>query len=47
MVLKKNIVDNNIGKVEFDKKSKDRVFNEYNKLRDYCKVSYMRDPDGL
>lgn len=43
----KSIVDNNIGKVEFDEKSKDRILNEYNKLRDYCKVSYMRNPDGL
>ena len=43
----KRIVDGNVGKVEFDEKSKNRILNEYNKLRDYCKVSYMRDPDGL
>lgn len=41
------IVDQNVGKVEFDEKSKDRILNEYNKLRDYSKVSYMRNPDGL
>lgn len=43
----REIVDRNVGKVEFDEKSKDRILNEYNKLRDYCKISYMRNPDGL
>lgn len=43
----KRIVDSNIGKVEFDERSKDRILKEYNKLRDYSKVSYMRNPDGL
>lgn len=43
----KRIVDDNIGKVEFDEKSKVRILKEYNKLRDYTKISYMRNPDGL
>lgn len=43
----KKIVDSNIGKVEFDERAKDRILKEYNKLRDYCKISYMRNPDGL
>lgn len=43
----KSIVDCNVGKVEFDEKSKDRILNEYNKLRDYSKISYMRNPNGL
>lgn len=43
----RQIVDSNVGKVVFDEKAKDRILNEYNKLRDYSKVSYMRNPDGL
>jgi hypothetical protein len=41
------IVDANYGKVVFDYESKDRIFEEYNKLRDYVKTSFMRDENGL
>lgn len=44
----KQIVDDNLNLgLRFDSKSKERIFNEYCKLRDYTKVSYMRNPDGL
>ncbi len=46
-VKAKQIVNDNIGKVVFDSEAKERVFNEYCKLRDYTKVSFMRNPDGL
>lgn len=41
------IVDDNVGKVVFDMVSKERIFKEYSKLRDYTKISYMRNGDGL
>lgn len=41
------IVERNVGKVVFDTESKERIFREYTKLRDYTKISFMRNPDGL
>lgn len=41
------IVNDNVGKVVFDIASKERIFKEYSKLRDYTKVSFMRNTDGL
>lgn len=41
------IVRENSGNVVFDFMSKERIFKEYCKLRDYVKVSFMRNPDGL
>ncbi len=41
------IVDENKGNVVFDRESKERIFKEYNKLRDYTKISFMQNPDGL
>lgn len=41
------IVNENSGTVVFDLQSKERIFKEYCKLRDYTKVSFMRNPDGL
>lgn len=41
------IVKDNAGKVVFDSEAKERIFNEYCKLRDYTKVSFMRNQDGL
>lgn len=43
----KEIVNENKGIVVFDENSKDTILNEYNKLRDYVKMSFMRDPNGL
>lgn len=43
----KEIVNNNVGIVTFDAASYERIFCEYNKLKDFAKISYMRDPDGL
>lgn len=43
----KEIVNNNVGIVTFDTASYERIFCEYNKLKDFAKISYMRDPDGL
>lgn len=41
------IVEKNVGRVVFDTESKERIFREYTKLRDYTKISFMRNPDGL
>lgn len=41
------IVNENLGIVVFDFQAKDRIFKEYCKLRDYTKVSFMRNADGL
>lgn len=41
------IVNDNAGKVVFDSEAKERIFKEYSKLRDYTKISFMRNPDGL
>lgn len=46
-VMAERIVKDNVGKVVFDSEAKERIFNEYCKLRDYTKVSFMRNPDGL
>ncbi len=43
----KQMVDDNLGIVSFDNESKERILNEYNKLRDYTKMSFMSNPDGL
>lgn len=41
------IVNENRGKVVFDLEAKERIFEEYCKLRDYTKVSFMRNQNGL
>lgn len=46
-VKARQIVDDNRDYVDFDLNSKKRILNEYNKLRDFTKISYMDNPDGL
>lgn len=45
--MAERMVRENAGRMTFDEQSKDVIFEEYCKLRDYTKLSYMRDPKGL